>query len=53
MKLPKTKKTTKDEKVKTIHKTNGIPMTEESYKEWQKAFTDMEECFEYLEKHKK
>ena len=27
-------------------------MTEESYKEWQKAFTEMEECFEYLEKHK-
>lgn len=52
MKLPKTKKTTKDEEAKTIHKTNRIPMTEEDYKEWQKVFTDMEECFEYLEKHK-
>ena len=52
MKLPKTKKTTKDEEVKTISKTNGIPMTEESYKDWQKAFADMEECFEYLKKQK-
>ena len=34
------------------NKYKGIPMSEESYKEWQKAFTDMEECFEYLEKHK-
>mgnify|MGYP003288236386 CR=1 FL=1 len=38
--------------VKTISKTSGIPMTEESYKEWLKAFTDMEECFEYLKKQK-
>ena len=52
MELPKMKKTTKDEKVKTISKTNGIPMTEESYKDWQKAFTDMEECFKYLTKQK-
>ncbi len=52
MKLPKTKKTTKD-KTKTISKTSGIPMSEESYKEWQKAFTDMEECFKYLDKQKK
>lgn len=52
MKLPKTKKTTKDEESKTIIKTNGIPMTEESYKEWQKAFIDMEECFKYLDKQK-
>lgn len=50
--MPKTKKTTKDEEVKTISKTNGIPMTEESYKDWQKAFIDMEECFEYLKKQK-
>lgn len=39
MELPKTKKTTKEEKVNTISKTSGIPMTEEDYKEWQKAFT--------------
>lgn len=52
MKLPKTKKTTKDEEAKTISKTSGIPMSEEEYKEWQKSFADMEECFEYLEKHK-
>lgn len=52
MELLKTKKTTKDEKVKTISKTSGIPMTEEDYKEWQKAFTDMEECFKYLDKQK-
>ena len=38
--------------VKIISKTSGIPMTEESYKEWVKAFTDMEECFEYLKKQK-
>ena len=52
MELPKTKKTTKEEKVNTISKTSGIPMTEEDYKEWQKAFTDMEECFKYLDKRK-
>ena len=52
IKLPKTKKTTKDEKAKTIVKTRGIPISEESYKEWQKAFTDMEECFKYLDKQK-
>ena len=50
--MPKTKKTIKEEKVKTIRKTNGIPMSEESYNEWQKAFTDMEECFKYLDKQK-
>lgn len=33
---------------KTISKTSGIPMTEESYKEWQKAFTDIEECINNL-----
>ena len=52
MELPKTKKTIKEDKVKTIIKTSGIPMTEEAYKEWQKAFTDMEECFKYLDKQK-
>ena len=52
MKLPKTKKTIKDEKEKTIIKTSGIPMSKESYKEWQKAFTDMEECFKYSDKQK-
>ena len=52
MKLPKIKKTTKDEKAKTIIKTRGISISEESYKEWQKAFTDMEECFKYLDKKK-
>ena len=52
MELPKTKKTIKEEKVKTIRKTSGISMTEEDYKEWQKAFTDMEECFKYLDKQK-
>ena len=51
--MPKTKKTIKEEKVKTILKTRGIPISEESYKEWQKAFTDMEECFKYLDKQKK
>ena len=50
--MPKTKKTIKEEKAKTISKTSGIPMTKEDYKEWQKAFTDMEECFKYLDKQK-
>ena len=50
--MPKTKKTIKEEKVKTILKIRGIPISEESYKEWQKAFTDMEECFKYLDKQK-
>ena len=46
-------KTTENKtEVKTISKTSGIPMTEESYKDWQKAFSDMEECFEYLKKQK-
>ena len=50
--MPKTKKTIKEEKVKTILKTRGIPISEESYKEWQKAFTDMEECVKYVDKQK-
>ena len=29
---------------------SGIPMSEESYAEWRKAFDDMEECFKYLDK---
>ena len=46
-------KTTENKtEAKTIIKTSGIPMTEEDYKEWQKAFTDMEECFKYLDKQK-
>ena len=46
-------KTTENKtEAKTIVKTRGIPISEESYKEWQKAFTDMEECFKYLDKQK-
>ena len=46
-------KTTENKtEAKTIIKTSGIPMSEESYKEWQKAFSDMEECFKYLDKQK-
>lgn len=46
-------KTTENKtEVKTISKTSGIPMTEEDYKEWQKTFTDMEECFKYSDKQK-
>ena len=45
MELPKIKKTTENKtEVKTISKTSGIPMSEEEYKEWQKAFTDIEDC---------
>lgn len=29
----------------------GIPMSEEALKEWQKAFTDIEDSIAYLEKH--
>jgi hypothetical protein len=39
-------KTTGDEKVL---KRPGIPMTEEALKEWQKAFTDIEESIEQME----
>ena len=46
-------KTTENKtEAKTILKTSGIPMTEEDYKEWQKTFTDMEECFKYSDKQK-
>ena len=46
-------KTTENKtEAKTIIKTSGIPMTEEDYKEWQKTFTDMEECFKYSDKQK-
>jgi len=36
-------------------KREGIPMTEESLKEWQKAFLDIEESIEalYSEKEKR
>ena len=43
MELPKIKKTT-DTEVTTINKTSGIPMSEESYKDWQKSFSDIEDC---------
>ena len=29
----------------------GIPMSEEALKEWQKAFTDIEDSIKYLEEH--
>lgn len=49
MKLSKTKKTTENNtEVKTISKTNGIPMSKEEYNEWQKAFTDIEDCINNL-----
>ena len=51
MELPKIKKTTENKtEVKTISKTSGIPMSEEEYKEWQKAFTDIEDCINNLYK---
>ena len=46
MELPKT--TENKTEVKTINKTSGIPMSEEEYKEWQKAFTDIENCINNL-----
>ena len=39
-------KTTGDEKVL---KRPGIPMTEEALKEWQKAFTDIQESIEEMD----
>ena len=39
-------------KQRQLLKLGGIPISEESYKEWQKAFTDMEECFKYSDKQK-
>lgn len=41
------------EKEKTTKKHSGIPMSEKSLKEWQKAFTDIEECIKALYKKKK
>lgn len=47
--MPKIKKTTENKtEVKTISKTSGILMSEEEYKEWQKAFTDIEDCINNL-----
>ena len=39
----------KSEKKKSYE---GIPMSEEDYKEWEKVFTDMEEAIEELYKQK-
>lgn len=41
----------KTEKQKTRY--SGKPMSEEEYKDWQKAFTDIEECISALYKTKK
>ena len=46
MELPKI--TENKTEVKTISKTSGILMSEEEYKDWQKAFTDMEDCINNL-----
>ena len=44
-------KTTENKtEAKTISKTSGIPMSEEEYKEWQKSFTDIEDCINNLYK---
>lgn len=34
-------------------KHSGVPMSEENYKEWQKAFSDIEDCISGLYKVKK
>ena len=34
-------------------KYSGRPLTEEELKDWQKAFTDIEDCIENLEKEEK
>jgi len=48
MELPKA--TENKTEVKTISKTRGIPMNEEEYKEWQKSFSDIEDCINDLYK---
>lgn len=35
---------------KPAKKHSGIPMSPESFAEWQKAFKDMEDCFALLDK---
>lgn len=35
----------------TEKKHSGIPMSEKSLAEWQKAFTDIEESITYCKKH--
>ena len=39
-----------NDEVKTILKTSGVPMDEESYKEWKKAFKDIDDCIRELYK---
>lgn len=47
--MPKTKETKTEEKeTEKKEHFSGVPMSEQSYKEWQKAFTDMEECIKSL-----
>lgn len=36
---------------KTISNINGILMTDEEYKEWEKCFTDIQENIEYVYKY--
>lgn len=35
---------------KTAKKHSGLPMSDESFKLWQKAFSDIDECIEALYK---
>lgn len=37
----------------TSHKREGIPMSEESYKDWQQAFIDILESIELVNKYGK
>lgn len=41
----------KEEKKKVTKVREGTPMSEESLKEWEKTFTDIEDSIKYLEKH--
>ena len=39
----------KEEQKEAKSKHSGRPLTDEEYKDWQKAFTDIEETIENLE----
>lgn len=40
----------KEEKSKNKKSNEGIPMSEEGFKEYEKTWSDMEDCFKKLDK---
>lgn len=47
------KKAKEEKEIKTKNNVKGIPMSEESKKDWENSFIQMEECFNYLDKQQK